>query len=121
MADSQMLQGKVAVVTGAGRGIGREIALLMANYGARVVVNDLGAGVDGEGVDASPAGETVASIKKAGGSAIANGDSVADPAGARRIVESAVEHFGRIDVVVNNAGCCAGPLSGIERNGRRPC
>jgi len=104
MADSQMLDGKVAVVTGAGRGIGREIALLMAKHGARVVVNDLGAGVDGEGADASPAGETVASIEQAGGSAIANGDSVADPEGAQRIVESAVEHFGRIDVVVNNAG-----------------
>ncbi len=104
MADPRMLDGKVAVVTGAGRGIGREIALLMAKYGASVVVNDLGAGLDGEGADASPAGETVASIEKAGGSAVANGDSVADPAGARRIVESAVEHFGRIDVVVNNAG-----------------
>ncbi len=104
MADPCMLDGKVAVVTGAGRGIGREIALLMAKYGASVVVNDLGAGLDGEGADASPAGETVASIEKAGGSAVANGDSVADPAGARRIVESAVEHFGRIDVVVNNAG-----------------
>jgi len=104
MADSRMLDGKVAVVTGAGRGIGREIALLMAKHGARVLVNDLGAGVDGEGADASPAGETVASIEQAGGSAIANGDSVADPEGAQRIVESAVEHFGRIDVVVNNAG-----------------
>jgi NAD(P)-dependent dehydrogenase (short-subunit alcohol dehydrogenase family) len=104
MADSRMLDGKVAVVTGAGRGIGREIALLMAKHGADVVVNDLGAGVDGEGADASPAGETVASIEQAGGSAIANGDSVADPEGAQRIVESAVEHFGRIDVVVNNAG-----------------
>ncbi len=104
MADPCMLDGKVAVVTGGGRGIGREIALLMAKYGASVVVNDLGAGLDGEGADASPAGETVASIEKAGGSAVANGDSVADPAGARRIVESAVEHFGRIDVVVNNAG-----------------
>jgi len=104
MADSRMLEGKVAVVTGAGRGIGREIAVLMAKHGSSGLVNDLGAGVDGEGADASPAGETVASIEKAGGSAIANGDSVADPEGARRIVENAVEHFGRIDVVVNNAG-----------------
>jgi NAD(P)-dependent dehydrogenase (short-subunit alcohol dehydrogenase family) len=104
MADSQMLAGKVTVVTGAGRGIGREIALLAAAHGASVVVNDLGAGVDGEGADASLAGETVALIVKLGGSAITNGDSVADPQGAQRIVESAVERFGRIDVVVNNAG-----------------
>jgi NAD(P)-dependent dehydrogenase (short-subunit alcohol dehydrogenase family) len=104
MADSHMLEGKVAVVTGAGRGIGRAIALLMAKHGAGVVVNDLGAGLDGEGADASPAGETVALIEKSGGRAIANGESVADPAGAERIVESAVARFGRIDVVVNNAG-----------------
>jgi len=104
MAESKMLEGRVAVVTGAGRGIGREIALLMASRGARVVVNDLGADVGGEGADASPAGETVGLIEKAGGSAIANGESVSDPGGAQRIVENAVEHFGRIDVVVNNAG-----------------
>jgi NAD(P)-dependent dehydrogenase (short-subunit alcohol dehydrogenase family) len=104
MADSRMLEGKVAVVTGAGRGIGREIALLMAQHGACVVVNDLGAGLDGEGADPSPAGDTVALIEKSGGRAVANGESVADPAGAERIVESAVERFGRIDVVVNNAG-----------------
>jgi NAD(P)-dependent dehydrogenase (short-subunit alcohol dehydrogenase family) len=104
MAGSQMLEDKVAVVTGAGRGIGREIALLMARHGASVVVNDLGAGVDGEGRDASPAGETVAAIEQAGGRAVSNGESVADPAGAQRIIESAIEHFGRIDVVVNNAG-----------------
>ena len=101
---STMLEGKVAVVTGAGRGIGREIALLMATHGAQVVVNDLGAGLDGEGTDSEPAAETVALIEKSGGSAIFNGESVADPAGAERIIESAVEHFGRIDVVVNNAG-----------------
>lgn len=68
------------------------------------MVNDRGAGVDGEGTDASPAGETLAAIEKAGGRAITNGESIADPAGARRMVESAVERFGRIDVVVNNAG-----------------
>jgi len=104
MAESKMLEGRVAVVTGAGRGIGREIALLMASRGASVVVNDLGANVDGEGADASPAGETVGLIEKAGGNAIANGESVSDPGGAQRIVENAVEHFGRIDIVVNNAG-----------------
>jgi NAD(P)-dependent dehydrogenase (short-subunit alcohol dehydrogenase family) len=104
MADSNMLEGRVAVVTGAGRGIGREIALLMAGHGAGVVVNDLGAALDGEGVDEGPAGETVASIEESGGRAIVNGESVADPEGAQRLVESAVERFGRIDVVVNNAG-----------------
>ena len=104
MANSTMLDDKVAVVTGAGRGIGREIALLMARHRARVVVNDLGAGLDGEGADAGPAAETVAMIEKSGGSAIVNGESVADPAGAQRIVESALARFGRIDVVVNNAG-----------------
>jgi NAD(P)-dependent dehydrogenase (short-subunit alcohol dehydrogenase family) len=99
-----MLQDKVAVVTGAGRGIGREIALLMANRGAKVVVNDLGAELDGEGADASPAAETVAEIKRAGGEAVINGDSVADPVGAKRIIEQALDSFGRIDTVVNNAG-----------------
>ncbi len=104
MAKTNMLEGKVAVVTGAGRGIGREIALLMAKHGAGVVVNDLGAGLDGEGADAGPGDETVSLIESSGGRAVANRESVADPAGAQRIVDSAVEHFGRIDVVVNNAG-----------------
>jgi NAD(P)-dependent dehydrogenase (short-subunit alcohol dehydrogenase family) len=99
-----MLQDKVAVVTGSGRGIGREIALLMASRGAKVVVNDLGAELDGEGADASPAAETVADIKRAGGEAVVNGDSVADPKGAKFIVEQALDSFGQIDIVVNNAG-----------------
>ena len=99
-----MLENKVAVVTGSGRGIGREIALLMASRGAKLVVNDLGAELGGEGADASPAAETVAVIRRAGGEAVMNGDSVADARGAARIVEQAVDSYGRIDIVVNNAG-----------------
>jgi len=99
------VEDKVVVVTGAGRGIGREIALLMARHGAKVVVNDLGGAADGEGgASASPAEEVVAEIAAMGGAAIANADSVSDPAGAERIVKSAIDRFGRIDCVVNNAG-----------------
>jgi NAD(P)-dependent dehydrogenase (short-subunit alcohol dehydrogenase family) len=99
-----MLDGKVVAVTGAGRGVGREIALLCAREGASVVVNDLGASAEGEGADAGPARETVDDIIAAGGKAIVNGASVADPAGAASIIEDAVKAFGRIDAVVNNAG-----------------
>jgi NAD(P)-dependent dehydrogenase (short-subunit alcohol dehydrogenase family) len=98
------LDGKVVAVTGAGRGVGREIALLCAREGASVVVNDLGASAEGEGADVGPAQETVNDIKAAGGKAIVNGASVADPAGAASIIEDAVKAFGRIDAVVNNAG-----------------
>jgi len=104
MTSGKMVEGKVVVVTGAGRGIGREIARLMGRHGARVVVNDVGAGLDGEGVDESPAAETVSQIAEAGGEAVINADSVAEPAGGERIVETALDAFGRIDVVVNNAG-----------------
>src|ERR1700722_1895161 len=98
------LSGKVVVVTGAGRGIGREIALLAAKEGAQVLVNDLGASANGDGSDASPANQVVAEIHAARGIARANLDSVADLAGANRIIDDAVEAFGQIDCVVNNAG-----------------
>ncbi|MBJ2156362.1 SDR family NAD(P)-dependent oxidoreductase [Variovorax sp. IB41] len=99
-----MVEGKVVVVTGAGGGIGRDIALAMAKNGAKVVVNDIGAALDGVGGSAGPAQQVVDEIRAAGGEAVPNTDSVADAASAARIVECAVEHFGRIDAVVNNAG-----------------
>jgi hypothetical protein len=98
------LDGKVAVVTGAGRGIGREISLLMAREGARVVVNDLGSSDHGEGADKGVAGEVVDEIRAAGGQAVSNPDSVASWEGAHRIIQTALDSFGRIDIVVNNAG-----------------
>ena len=99
-----MLQGKVVAITGAGRGVGREIALLAAKHGAAVVVNDPGVGGGGEGGDAGPAQQTVNDIASAGGKAYANLASVTDPLGAASIIEDAVQRFGRIDAVVNNAG-----------------
>ncbi|SUA76963.1 Putative short-chain type dehydrogenase/reductase Rv0148 [Nocardia otitidiscaviarum] len=98
------LEGRVAVITGAGRGIGREHALLFAREGAAVVVNDLGGSNAGEGSDAGPAQEVVNEIVAAGGRAVANTDSVADWQGAKNLVDQAVSEFGRLDVVVNNAG-----------------
>lgn len=99
-----MVQGKVVVVTGAGGGIGRDIALALARHGARVVVNDIGASVSGEGNDAGPAQAVVNEIKDMGGEAVASTDSVSEAASAARIVQAALDTFGRIDVVVNNAG-----------------
>ena len=99
-----MLQGKVVVVTGAGNGIGRAIALAMAREQAAVVVNDIGAGLGGEGRDAAPGQQVVDAIRAAGGQAVLSTDSVAEAAGAERIVQAALDAFGRIDAVVNNAG-----------------
>ena len=101
---SKMLEGKVVVITGAGRGIGRDFALAMAANGARIVVNDLGASVAGEGEDAGPAQEVVNEIKAAGGDALASTDSVADWDAANRIIKTGMDAFGRIDCVINNAG-----------------
>jgi NAD(P)-dependent dehydrogenase (short-subunit alcohol dehydrogenase family) len=99
-----VLKGKAAVVTGAARGVGREVAMLMAKHGARVVVNDYGGTEVGTGSDRKPADEVVEEIRKAGGEAVANYDSVATMAGGQAIVKTAVDAFGRVDIVVNNAG-----------------
>src|SRR4249919_650215 len=98
------LDGRVAIITGAGRGLGREHALLFAAEGAKVVVNDLGGAADGSGGDATPAQQVVAEIQAMGGEAIANGDNVADWDGAQRLVQMAIETFGDLHVLVNNAG-----------------
>ena len=99
-----VVAGKIAIVTGAGRGIGRGIATLLAKQGARVVVCDIGASLQGEGRDTGPAQETVNAIKKAGGEALASTLSITEPKNAEAIVKMAIETFGRIDILVNNAG-----------------
>ena len=99
-----LLDGKVAVITGAGRGLGRSEALLFASEGAKVVINDLGGGSDGAGAASVPADEVVAEIKKMGGQAVANYDSVSTWKGGENIIKSAVDAFGKIDILVNNAG-----------------
>ena len=99
-----MVQDKVVVITGAGGGIGRDFALAFAREGAKVVVNDIGASVSGEGNDAGPAQAVVNEIKALGGTAVANTDSVADVAAAGKIIQTALDTYGRVDVVVNNAG-----------------
>ncbi len=104
MNETRMLEGKVAVVTGAGGGIGREIALAMALAGARIVINDIGASLSGEGASASPAEQTRQIILQRGGEAVISTDSVADWASAQRIIAAALDAFGRVDIVVNNAG-----------------
>jgi NAD(P)-dependent dehydrogenase (short-subunit alcohol dehydrogenase family) len=100
----QICEGRVAIVTGAGRGIGRGHAIELARQGARVVVNDLGAEVDGEGSSSGPAHEVVEEIQSFGGEAIANGEDVSDFDGAGRLINAAIETFGALDVLVNNAG-----------------
>ncbi len=102
--DRLSLAGKVAIVTGAGNGIGRAEALLLGREGAKVVVNDLGGDTKGEGADRGVAQKVVQEIQAAGGTAVANGDSVASYEGAARIVETAIKSFGRLDILVNNAG-----------------
>jgi NAD(P)-dependent dehydrogenase (short-subunit alcohol dehydrogenase family) len=99
-----IVAGKTAIVTGAGRGIGRGIAMLLAKEGARVVVSDIGASLQGEGSDTGPAQDTVNAIKKVGGEAIASTLSITEPKNAETIVKMALEVFGRIDILVNNAG-----------------
>jgi NAD(P)-dependent dehydrogenase (short-subunit alcohol dehydrogenase family) len=103
-AMTRLLEGRVAIVTGAGRGIGREHALSLARHGAKVVVNDLGGAADGTGADAGPAQQVVDEIAAMGGEAVANGDSVSSWEGAQRLVNTAVETFGDLHVLVNNAG-----------------
>src|SRR5258708_8336715 len=98
------LDGRVAIVTGAGRGIGRSSALLLAREGASVVVNDLGSAVDGSGSDTGPAHEVVAEITSAGGKAVANGAGVSDDAAAEDLIKAAISEFGRLDILVNVAG-----------------
>jgi NAD(P)-dependent dehydrogenase (short-subunit alcohol dehydrogenase family) len=99
-----LLEGRVAIVTGSGRGIGRSVALLLAREGASVVVNDLGVAVDGSGRDTGPASEVVAEITEAGGKAISNGADVSDHAAAEELIKAAIAEFGRLDVLVNVAG-----------------
>jgi len=101
---ARLCEERVVIVTGAGRGIGREHALALAAAGARVVVNDIGTALNGEGASQTPAEEVVAEIVAAGGQAIANADDIADWAGSERLVQQAISAFGRLDAVVNNAG-----------------
>jgi NAD(P)-dependent dehydrogenase (short-subunit alcohol dehydrogenase family) len=104
MPQDGLLDGRVAIITGAGRGLGREHALLFAGEGARLVINDLGSGNDGTGADVVPAEEVAAEVRAMGGEAIANGDDIADWEGAQHLINTAIETYGDLDVLVNNAG-----------------
>ena len=101
---SGICEGRVCVITGAGRGIGREYALMLAGQGAKIVVNDLGGDMTGEGEDATPAQQVVAEIEAMGGEAVANGANVADFDASGEMIQQAIDHFGRLDVLINNAG-----------------
>jgi NAD(P)-dependent dehydrogenase (short-subunit alcohol dehydrogenase family) len=101
---ARLCEGRVAIVTGAGRGIGREYALMLAEHGAKVVINDLGGSLDGSGADASPAQQVANEIRAKGGEAVADNNDVSDWNGAKSMIDSAIESFGRLDVLVNNAG-----------------
>ena len=101
---SLLCSGRVAIVTGAGRGIGREHAIMLAAHGAKVIVNDIGTNTEGVGADETPAQEVVRTIKAAGGEAVVNTDNVADFMGAKRMIDQAIDTFGGLDVLVNNAG-----------------
>ena len=101
---SGLCEGRVAIVTGAARGVGRQHALQLAKAGAKVVVNDLGAAVDGRGADSSPAQQVADAITADGGEAVVNGDDVSNFDGAKNMVDQAINTFGKLDVLVNNAG-----------------
>jgi NAD(P)-dependent dehydrogenase (short-subunit alcohol dehydrogenase family) len=114
---SLLCSGRVAIVTGAGRGIGREHALALAAHGAKVVVNDLGTSNDGVGSDETPAQEVVRTIKERGGEAVVNTDNVADFRGAKRMIDQAIDTYGTLDVLVNNAGIInTSSISGLFGN-----
>jgi NAD(P)-dependent dehydrogenase (short-subunit alcohol dehydrogenase family) len=105
-----MLKGRVAIITGAGNGLGRAHAIGMAAQGARVVVNDIGTSFDGKGTSSNPADQVVKTIKQTGGTAVANYDTVATEEGAKKIIQTAIDSFGRLDILVNNAGIIRGGM-----------